>query len=115
MTQTFATNANNDIYIGGDGNLAIASGIQGVLQACATASKAQLGEMVLAVKSGIPNFQTVWVGAPNYAVFTAYLRNTLLAVDGVTDVQSLTLNAVNGVLKYTAVIVTKYGTAATSG
>lgn len=115
MTQTFGTNANNDLYIGGDGNLVVLSGLQAVLAACATASKAQLGEMVLSIDQGIPNFEAVWVGSPNYALFASYLRATLLGVEGVTDVQSLTLNASKGVLKYTATIVTEYGTEAING
>lgn len=115
MTQTFATNALNDIYIGADGNLAIAMGEQAVLQACATAAKAQLGEMVLAINNGIPNFQTVWVGAPNLAIFQSYLRRTLQNVEGVIEVTELTTSVDGGVLSYTATIRTIYGLAAING
>jgi len=115
MTVTFGTNSQNDIFIGGDGNLAIYSGIDAVLYACATASKAQLGEMVLAIKQGIPNFQTIWVGTPNYPLWTSYLRKTLQGVLGVKEVKSIELFRVENTLKYTATIVTQFGTGVING
>lgn len=111
MTTTFGTNANNDLYIGSDGNLVVLTGLQAVMAACETATKAQLGEMVLTDTQGIPNFQTIWVGSPNYALYQSFLRNTLLAVPGVLDVKSITLTALNNILSYTAVIVTQFGDA----
>lgn len=115
MAQTFGTNSNNDIYIGADGNLAILTAAPATLGACATASKAQLGEMVLAITSGIPTFQTVWTGRPNLLIFESYLRKTLKAVVGVTDVKSLTTSVVDGALKYTAVIQSVYGPLTVNG
>ena len=109
MVTTFGTNDNNDIYIGGNGNLAVFSGLDAVMDACETASKAQLGEMVLATELGMPNFQTIWVGSPNYAIFQNYLRNTLLSVPGVLEVQSIELAVTDNILRYTAVIVTIFG------
>lgn len=109
MTQTFAINSNNDIYLGADGNLAIVNGQIGVEQACQTASQAQLGEMVLAITSGIPNFQTVWNGSPNLSIFENYLRDTLLTVPGVLSVVSLTTSVVDKALKYVAKISSIYG------
>ena len=69
MTQTFTSDSLNDITLGSDGNLSISTGLQGVLNACATAAKAQLGEMVLATNKGVPNFQTVWSSRRNIAQF----------------------------------------------
>lgn len=115
MVQTFGTNSDNDIYLGVDGNLVVLDGLQAVLAACATASKSQLGEMVLAIKKGLPNFQTVWIGSPNYALYQSYLRNTLLAIDGVTDVKSITISIEGDVLKYTATIVTSFGIGVING
>lgn len=109
MTKTFGVNSDNDIFINSTGNLDIQTGIQATLQACAQISKAQLGEMVLAMQEGIPNFQTVWVGVPNLAQFEAYLRTALLAVEGVRNILNLTTGISNNVLSYTAVIETVYG------
>ncbi len=111
MTVTFGINANNDLHIGNDGNLVVLSGLAAVVDACKTASQAQLGEMVLQTGKGIPNFQAVWVGSPNYALWNSYLLETLNAVDGVLEVKSLQLSTINGVLGYTATISSVYGQA----
>lgn len=115
MTQTFNTNSDNDIFIGSDGRLSIATGLQGVLKGCETASYAQLGEMVLATGLGIPNFQAIWVGVPNYQIFELYLRNALLSVMGVSSVKSLSISVKGDVLSYTATIVTIYGAGTIAG
>lgn len=115
MTQTLGTNSDNDIYVGSNGNLIIDRGQQAVLDACATAAKLQLGEAVLETGLGLPNFQTVWVGAPNIAIFENYLRRALLNVQGVTAVKNLTTSVVNNTLSYTAVIETIFGRAFLNG
>lgn len=109
MTRTFTRNGNNDIYIANDGRLAISTGLEAVKEACETASYALLAEMIYSQNRGLPYFQTIWTGAPNVAIFRRYLINTLLAIDGVTDVQSVTAQVQNNTLKYTAEIVTIYG------
>jgi hypothetical protein len=110
MVQTFGTNAQNDIYLGRDGNLVVNTGLQAVLQACENASKAQLGEEVLTTKNGVPNFQTVWVGNTNFQLFRNYLTNILLGVPGVQEVESIQISPTGNTLIYTATIVTIYGT-----
>jgi len=115
MTKTFDTNANNDLYIGANGNLVIVEGILAVKDACANAAKTQIGEMVLDINQGIPNFQSIWVGKPNVSQFEAALRSTLLAVDGVLEVQSLIVLIVGDVLNYTANILTEFGKTELSG
>lgn len=109
MPQTFGTNANNDIYILPSGNLAVLSGLPAVSGACATATKAQLGEMVLTILQGIPNFQTVWVGSPNLPIWESKVRQALLAVTGVIEVTSLASQVVNGQLSYQAEILSTFG------
>ncbi len=89
-----AADADNDLYVLAGGNLAISSGLQACLQACAHAVKAQFGEMVQ---------------------FEASLRGALLAVKDVTGVPELTVGAAGHVLVYTAVIRTVYGEGALNG
>lgn len=115
MTRVFTVDANNDLILAGDGNLSISSDLEAVLQACEHAAKAQLTEMVLAVDQGVPNFQTLWNGAPNVLQFESYLRRQLLAVPGVLDVASLTSSVANNILSYTATIQTIYGEGAING
>lgn len=109
MTTTLGTNANNDIYLGPDGNLVVLTGLPAIIAACETAAKAQLGEMVLAINAGIPNFQTVWIGSPKLAIFENYLRRTLQAIEGVIEVKETTTSVVGDVLSYTATIETIFG------
>jgi hypothetical protein len=71
--------------------------------------------MILAQNAGIPNFQTVWIGTPNYAIFSSYLRNTLQNVEGVTQVNDISMSTRNNVLSYTATIETIYGSGIVNG
>jgi hypothetical protein len=115
MTQVFTVDRDNDLVIGTDGNLSRSAGLEAVLQACEQAAKAQLGEMVLSVDQGVPNFQTVWNGSPNVQQFEGYLRRQLLRVEGVIAIKTLVASASNNVLSYTATIETIYGEGALNG
>lgn len=116
MVSTFGTNSpNNDLYLGPDGNLVFLSGIDAVVASCTTACLGQLGEMILQTGLGLPNFQTIWVGVPDYALWQSYLENTLLNVPGVQSVDSIVLRASNNVLTYVAEITTIFGSTNISG
>lgn len=115
MTQTLATNSKNDLFMNSSGSLTMLTGLPAVVAACATAAKAQLGEEVLAQNAGIPNFQTIWIGTPNYAIFSSYLRNALQNVDGVKEVNDITMSTQNNVLSYKATITTIYGNGTVNG
>lgn len=115
MTKTFGTDSKNDLYLGDGKNLTFLDGLPAVSAGCETATKAQLGEMVLATQSGIPNFQTVWTGSPNYNLYASYLRRTLLSVLGVLDVTDLQITTLNNLLSYTAKIRTQFGSVGLNG
>lgn len=115
MTQSFALNNRNDLFIGADGRLAIATGLEAVLFACQNAVQALLGEMPFDVDRGMPNFETIWNGSPNLAQFEAAARAMILSVDGVVAVQSFTVGIVGDVVQYAAVIETRFGTDTING
>lgn len=115
MTRVLAVDENNDIYIGRDGRLAISAGLSAVLQACEHAAKAQLGEMIRATTSGMPNFDVLWNGAPNLTQFDAALRATLLSVVDVVRVVSLNVQNKAGVVSYYVTIETIFGEGGISG
>lgn len=116
MTQIFATNKDNDMYIDNNGNIAVLSGIDAVMQACEHAAKAQLNEMIFSTESGVPNFQTIWRnGNANISQYESYLRSAILAVDGVTNIKSLDIRIDKNSLLYTAVINTIYGEGIANG
>ena len=113
--RVIAADENNDLYIGPDGSLALATGLEAVMQAAQQAAQTQLGEMMYAVDGGVPNFQSIWNGAANVSQFEAYLRRTLLAVDHVTGISDLTITVGGHKLSYTATIETDYGPGALNG
>ena len=115
MTQTLATNLDNDIYLDGAGNLAIALGLDAVLLLCAHAAKVVLGEAVLDTARGVAYKETVWIGIPEYAQFRASLRAALQDVQDVINVQSLTIGTRGDLLSYDATVKTAYGVGAISG
>lgn len=115
MSRVFTVDSNNDLVLATNGNLSISSGLQAVMQACEQAAKAQLGEMILAVDEGMPNFDVVWNGAPNIPQFEAYLIARLNSVEGVTEVSEVSASASAGVLTYTATIKTIYGDGVLNG
>lgn len=115
MTRVFTVDSNNDLVLASNGNLSISAGLEAVMQACEQAAKAQLGEMILAVDDGMPNFSTIWNGAPNIAQFEAYLVVRLGEVDGVTEVSDVSASASAGVLSYTATIKSIYGEGVING
>ena len=116
MTTTFALSATaHDLYLDNSGNIAILTGLPAVEQCCETASLAQLGEMVLETGLGIPNFQAIWVGTPNYSLWQSYLTTALQGVIGVNEVTSIQFSAEGGILSYTATIASEFGPAEITG
>jgi hypothetical protein len=115
MTRVIAVDSNNDLYIGPDGSLALATGLAAVMQAAQQAAQTQLGEMMFAVDQGVPNFAVIWNGSPNVSQFDAYLRRALLAVDHVTGISELTITTGGNKLSYTATIETDYGPGVLNG
>lgn len=113
--RVIAADSNNDLYIGPDGSLAMATGLEAVMQAAQQAAQTQLGEMMYAVDEGVPNFASIWNGAANVSQFEAYLRRTLLAVDHVTGISDLTIAVGGNKLSYTATIETDYGPGVLNG
>ena len=107
--KAIGVNANNDIFIGGDGNIVIVSDLQAVLESCAHAVKAQYGEMILDIDQGVPNFETVWKNSANVPQYSSFIRRTLEAVPGVIEVTDLQVTATDNVLRYVATIKTVYG------
>jgi hypothetical protein len=111
----FAVDENDDLYLDDAGNIAIVTGLEAVLQNCAHAVKAQLGEMVLQTDQGMPDFQVIWNGNPNVSQFEASLREIILAQPNVISISELTTVINNNILSYTITIVTDFGEGAING
>jgi hypothetical protein len=109
---SFALNANGDMYIGPDGNLAMVTGVAAVQQDCLCKMRAQQGEMIYQPLDGLPYLTDVWL-QKNLAKWQAVARQQLLAVPGVIMVPSISFALVEDILTYTAEIQTVYSQAIT--
>lgn len=110
----FSIDKNNDIFIATNGRLAVVTDLESCLQACQTAAQAQLGEMVLSIDTGVPNFQTIWRDSRNVAQFEAYVRRAIMAVDNVLEITDFNVSVQDNVVKYEATISTIYGSGVVS-
>lgn len=108
MTQTLASDANNDLVLDSAGNVRIATGIEAVAFNCKTAMQAQRGEMMFAVDKGMPMMATAW-DRYNPVQFEAAARTVLKEVPEVLGVDSFTVARTDERLVYTATIRTTYG------
>lgn len=101
------TNANNDIFLDGSGNLAMATGVLAVQQDCEHALKAQLGEMFLQPLDGMPTLADVWQSR-NFIKWEAAARSTLAAINGVVSISSFAITTTGDTFNYTTNILTAY-------
>jgi hypothetical protein len=115
MSLTLPVDENNDLFIGSDGALSLSRSQDAVMQTAQQAAQTQLGELLYAIETGMPNFQVIWNGAPNVSQFEAFFRRTVLEVTGVIEVVSLVVQTRNNTLSYSATLRTIYGQAALNG
>ena len=107
--KTLAVNDNIDIYLGDDGNLAMVSDLDAVLQGCEQEARIRLGELPYAQSQGIPFFESVFTDSPDLGLYEMYLRRQFARVDNVVKVQSIAFNIDGNTLAYEAIIITTFG------
>ncbi len=107
---TLSINERNDIFLNDDGNIATSTGILSVLQNCQTAVQMITGEALYQSASGIPAFETIWSGSPNFQQAEASIRATILRVENVTNINSFDYVANNNIFSYNMEIQTVFGT-----
>jgi hypothetical protein len=110
---TFLGDANNDLYIDNTGNLAMASGLDGLIDTCKCILEAQLREMIYAYDQGMPTLDTVFRQL-NLAQYIAVGRSRLMTVDGVVSVQLFVASVANNQMNYTAKILSIYSSSLVS-
>lgn len=115
MTTSFSVDANNDLYLDAQGNLAISSGLQAVLEVCQQVCQTQLGELFLDINAGIPTFQTIWSGSPNVVQFEAAIKQAILSVPDVIGILSMSMSQTGDTFAYEAAIQTIYGQGVING
>lgn len=115
MATTFQTNENNDIFIGKDGNLAIISDIEALVQQIKEAIEVLRDEPIYDKSLGVDYENTVFKGSPNVVAFERQARDQILRIDGVIRIISFEPVVENDVLSYTSTIKTIYGTEEVDG
>ena len=107
--KTIATNDNNDIYLGPDGNLAMATDLQACVQSCEHASQTLLKELPYAQSRGIAFFDNGLSASPKLGLYEVQLRNILLTVPNVQKVLYVGFKMDGTELSYEAQIQTSFG------
>ena len=109
-----ADRVTRDIVVSG-GALQFVSNIQVVLQNCDHALRQQLRELQYRQSKGIEFFDNVFNGTPNFQLFKFQAITQLENVSGVVRVNTFDYIFSDGVLEYSAEILTEYGAGSING
>ena len=120
----------NDLYLGSGGNIVLEGitkdnddQLRATLNACQNAAQTLLGECIFNTTRGLPNFQVIWNGKPNIALWEVALREILSDVPGVNLIDSVVFQRAtdttqytsNDILIYTVTIITEFGAGTING
>lgn len=122
MTTVLGINSNNDLYMDNTNNIAVfsgqtsnANGQIAVAQACQTACLAQLSEMIFFTQSGMPSLQSVFIGTPNFSLYSSALVAQIENINGINSIDSVVISSDNGKMSYAVQIETIYGSMTING
>lgn len=113
--RTLATNENNDIYRGHDGNLVLFDGLKAVIQTCEHVARTRLNELPYAQSRGVPFIDVALGVTPDVSLYDMYLRKVYITVPGVQGIGAINFWLDGDQMKYTAEIKTVYGVEGASG
>lgn len=106
---TFDVDANNDLFIGRDGNLAICRDEQATLRLCEHYALTKRGEMLHKKDKGIPFWNSVFCPNVDLALFESSFRERMREIPEVLEVVSFSAEVIDNTVKYVAIIRTQYG------
>lgn len=109
MPLTFETDSSNDLMLGNDGNFSMISGLDAVIQQCEEVMETLLGELIYDQTRGIDYENTAWAGNPDLVKFERQARAQLLSVETIQNVTDFTIEIVDDILRYTAIIDSTLG------
>lgn len=112
---TFATDEDNDLVIGADGNLSLITSIPAVAQTAAHYAQTLLNEMIQDYDNGVPFFIVAFGSSASIPQFEAAMKKRILQAPEVTGIASFETAQDGDVLRYTATIETIYGSANING
>lgn len=103
-----------DLVLSG-GRLQVVLDIDVVMQNCDHAIRQQLGELRYRQTKGVEYFNNAFNGNPNYQLFKFQCITQIENVSGVVRVITFDYTVADGVLAYSAEILTEYGTGSING
>ena len=106
---TIAFDRNSDLFLDGQGNLAMATGRYALSYITLNAIRTVRGELIYNTEAGVPYFTTVFENPPNLRLWEYYVRENALAVDGVISVDSFLCEIKNNAVSYEMVMSTERG------
>lgn len=106
---TLSKDSKNDLYLNKDGNISLSEDLQACIEACENAVSTMLNEQIYQTTQGVPNFQLIWNGVPNFQQAEIAIRNTLESVENVIEVVSFDYVANGNTFSYNAIIKTNFG------
>lgn len=113
---TLARNENRDLYLDKFGNIAMSTDLQACLESCESAVSTMLNEQIYQMDEGVPNFELIWNGVPNYAQAEIAIRNIIETVDNVIEVIAFSYEiAESNTFRYNATIKTNFGIGVLNG
>lgn len=113
--RTISVDANNDLYLAQDGNIAMVTDIQAASETTVHYAKTLRGEMIHEFDLGVPFFIVAFGPSVNVPQFEAAMKARILETPEVTAIRSFETTQEGDVLKYTATIETTYGAATING
>lgn len=105
----------NDIYVDGDGNLAIGEDAYAMAEIVKDITRTQLGELQFDEEAGVPYFETIFSSRTNADLFLANVQRVIQNISGVIRIESFTSSINGDVLNYEAQIRTQYGVISING
>lgn len=100
---------NNDIYLNNSKSLVMGQDIEALKISIQTTIQTLLGEYFMDSTIGLPYKEVLWVGVPDYELFSQYVKSAILAYPEVSSISSYTYSTANNTFSYNATINTIYG------
>lgn len=106
---TIARDANCDLFLDSDGNIALVSGKNAYAQIVNAKMRTTIGEMMLNTSGGLPYFQTVFADSDLIPIWQAEVTDMIKSLPFVKSIVSFNCGVEGNVLKYELKIETDEG------
>ena len=109
MRSIATTEDTNDIYLDGNGNLAILTGAEAIASQCLCACRTLQGEIGSNMNQGVPYMDLLYSQQPKLDLLRLYLMNIVNNSEDVVSIKNFNFELNNNQLQYNIEISTVYG------